>query len=113
MAGYARVLLPVRNGYEDSINFYMLTGRPWMGGSLPSICDRTQNPLYMSIMEEQKKQNYALGDEIFYGDSWEFRVPTAISKLRKEKPESRKNDKLPEWELKDPKEKWIWEEIID
>ena len=92
-AGYARVVVPVRNGFEDAVNFYMLTGKPWLGGGLPKIWDKGQNPLYLLITEEQKEQSGAPGDEKPVGDPWEIRLPTTVIRLRND-------NKLPMW-------KWV------
>lgn len=83
-AGYARVVIPVRNGFEAAVNFFMLTGIPWLGGGLPCIGDKGQNPLYLSIVEEMKENSGAPGDEKPVGDPWEIRLPTTLIKLRKE-----------------------------
>lgn len=102
-AGYARVVIPVRKGFEDAINFYLQTGKPWFGGALPKIGDRN----YLSITEEIKEQTGAPGDEKPVGEPWEFRIPTRLIKLRKD-------DELPEWKLnpnpKLPKstDSWSW-----
>ena len=103
-AGYARVVVPVRPGFEDSINFYLLTGKPWLGGDLPKIGDQT----YLPISEEMKEQSGAPGDEIPVGDPWEFRIPTRLLKLRKD-------DSLPKWKPQDvplpaPNKTWTWTE---
>lgn len=83
-AGYARVVIPVRTGFDDAVNFFLATGMPWMGGDLPSIGD----PTYLPITEEIKERTGAPGDEIPVGDPWEVHLPTRLIKLRKD-------DKLP------------------
>ena len=109
-AGYARVLLPVRSGFEDAMMFYLLTGRPWLGAELPSIGDKTQNSLYLDITEELKEQSGAPGDEIPSDEPpWEIRLPTTLIKLRKD-------DARPEWLRpkgylsKEPDGPWTWNE---
>lgn len=107
-AGYARVVIPVRIGFEHAINFYLLTGQPWMGGELPKIGDKTQNPLYLSIVEEMKAQTGAPGNETPVGDPWYIRLPTALIKLRKD-------DERPTWvrvpkDITPPDNAWTWEE---
>lgn len=107
-AGFARVTIPVRNGFEDAVNFYMLTGRPWLGGGLPSVGDKTQNPLYLSIVDEMKESSGAPGDEKPVGDPWEIRLPTALIKLRKEL-----DGTTPSWTRvmgpsKAPDNQWTW-----
>jgi hypothetical protein len=118
-AGYARVVVPVRNGFEDAVNFYLLTGKPWMGGGLPKIWDRGQNPLYLPITEEMKELSGAPGDEKPVGDPWEIRLPTALIQLRDD-------GKLPMWKWDPPSAKpapgtyppspsslWSWSEDKD
>jgi hypothetical protein len=85
-AGYARVVVPVRPGFEDAFQYYLVTGQVWMGGGLPSVSD----PTYLPIAEEMKEQLGAPGSETPVGDSWEFRLPTQLIKLRKD-------DALPTW----------------
>ena len=83
-AGYARVSIPVRPGFEAAVSFYMLTGIPWLGGGVPSVGDAGQNPLYLSIVEEMKEASGAPGDEQPVGDPWEISLPTTLIRLRKE-----------------------------
>jgi hypothetical protein len=33
--GYARVVVPVRLGFETAVQFYLNTGLPWLDGDLP------------------------------------------------------------------------------
>lgn len=87
-AGYARVVIPVRNSFRSAVNFYLATGRPWMGGDLPSVGDKT----YLPITEEIKEQTGAPGDERAVGDPWEIRIPTRLMKLRQD------NKLPPDWE---------------
>ena len=102
------VVIPVRNGFEDAVNFYLLTGQPWLGGELPKIGDTTQNPLYLSITEELKSQTGAPGNETPVGDPWYIRLPTTLIKLRKD-------DERPSW-VRVPKDTlppdgpWTWKE---
>jgi len=102
-AGYARVVVPVRNTFRQAVNFYLATGRPWMGGDLPSVGDKT----YLPISEEIKEQTGAPGREKPVGEPWEFRLPTRLLKLRQD-------DKLPpdwEWVGHDstiPPGSWTW-----
>ncbi len=105
-AGYARVVIPVRKGFEDAINFFLQTGKPWLGGAIPKIGDKT----YLPITEEMKEASGAPGDEKPEGEPWEFRVPTRLIKLRKD-------DELPQWKLDNnpdlPKSTGSWTWIAD
>jgi len=96
-AGYARVVVPVRHGFEAQVHCYLHIGRPWLGGELPLLGDMTQNTLYLDIAEEIKaktggEETGDLDEPI--GDPWEYRLPTTLIKLRKE---SEQQDPLPSW----------------
>lgn len=109
-AGYARVVVPVRKGFEGAVNFFLLTGRPWMGANLPSIGDKT----YLPITEEIKEQTGAPGNEKPVGQPWEVRLPTRLVKLRT----GNEDKELPRWERqgkypsKEPVGAWSWETEI-
>lgn len=110
-AGYARVVVPVRKGFEDAVNFYLLTGRPWLGGGLPKVWEHGQNPLYLSLVEELKEQSGAPGSEKIVDEPpWEIRIPTGLIKLRDD-------GRLPSWKWDPPGNyppapttNWSWEE---
>jgi hypothetical protein len=92
-AGYARVVVPVRLGFECAVLFYLHTGLPWHGGGLPPIGDKTQNPLYLDIAEEIKASTGSgeKGEkEKPIDPPWEIKLPTTLIKLRKD-------DLLPSW----------------
>jgi len=97
-AGYARVLVPVRLGFEWAMQFYLNTGLPWLGGDLPPVGDDSQNPLYLDIAEEIKALTGG-GEpgepQIPVGDPWEYNLPTTLIKLRPD-------DSLPEWHRVNP-----------
>jgi hypothetical protein len=98
-AGFARVLIPVRLGFESHMQVYLCTGRPWLGGAvIPPVGDKTQNPLYLDIAEEIKALTGG-GEpgetETPVGEPWEYTLPTTLLKLRKD-------DALPEWHRMGP-----------
>jgi hypothetical protein len=98
-AGAARVVVPVRPGFEEAIVHFLETGEIWNGsGSPPPI----NSPLYVSITEEIKERTGAPQGEIPVGDPWPTIVPTPLVILRRE-------ETLPEWERQDP-QGWEWEE---
>jgi hypothetical protein len=92
-AGYTRVLVPVRLGFELAVQVYLNTGLPWLGGDIPPVGDKTQNPLYLDIAEEIKALTGG-GEpnetETPVGEAWEYTLPTTLLKLRND-------DALPEW----------------
>lgn len=69
-SGMARVIAPVRPGFEDAVQFYMATGMIWSGGQVPVIGD----PLFLSIVEELKEIEGKPE-----GKAWITRVPTALT----------------------------------
>ena len=54
-AGAARVLIPIRPGYEEAIFYYLDTGIAWKGSGPPPVT----SPLYLPIVEEIKEQQGA------------------------------------------------------
>jgi hypothetical protein len=81
-AGYAKVNVPVRPGYEDAINYFIHTGGEiWQGGEAPVIDD----PLYVSIAEELAEPE---GEQV--GETWETKVATSLVMINKE-------SQLPSW----------------
>ncbi|MCB9762685.1 MAG: hypothetical protein H6739_22990 [Alphaproteobacteria bacterium] len=73
-AGAARVLLPVRPGFEEAMLHFSDTGELWAGGELPGIDD----DLYLSIIEELAEAAEAPEEGEPVGDPWELIVPTAL-----------------------------------
>jgi hypothetical protein len=85
-AGYCRVNVPTRPGFEGAIDHFMTYGELWNGGPLPTI----SNPLYLPIADEIAERLDRPGDEVPQGDPWLVRVPTTLVHLRPD-------DKLPVW----------------
>jgi hypothetical protein len=94
-AGYCRVSVPVRPGFEGAIDHFMTTGDPWKGGPLPTI----STPLYLPIADEIAERLDRPGAEFPEGDPWLVRVPTTVVLLRPD-------DKLPKWE-QDTNGEWV------
>jgi hypothetical protein len=93
-AGAARVVVPVRPGFEAAVDHFRLLGEPWFGGPLPTVTDS----LYLPIGAEMAERLGRPGDEVAAGDPWDVRVPTDLIKLR---PDGR----LPTW-TKQPDGSW-------
>ncbi len=73
-AGAARVLVPVRPGFEDAALHFLATGNVWNGGPVPQVGDE----LYLSLAREiTEAQNAAAGGDPV-GKPWEVRVPTSL-----------------------------------
>ena len=108
-AGYARVVVPVRLGFEPTVQFYLNCGLPWLGGGLPVLGDKAQTPLYLDIADEIRALTG--GGEpgetaIPVGDPWEYTLPTGLLMLRAD-------DSLPEWHRVGlpsdaPPDDWTW-----
>lgn len=70
-SGMARVMVPVRQGFEDAVVFYMETGRIWNGSGLVVATD---DELYLSIVDEMTEvKGFTEGDE------WETIVPSDLT----------------------------------
>lgn len=72
-AGMARVIVTVKPGFEDAVQFFMCTGKIWNGGEVPVIGD----PLYMSIVDELREPT---GKP--QGKYWITRIPTTLTILQ-------------------------------
>lgn len=101
-AGEARVVVPVRPGFEVAVTHYLETGNIWNGaGDPPDI----NSPLYVPIIEEIKERTGAPQSEIAVGDPWDTILPTPLVILRHEQD-------LPKWERQD-EDGWDWEEVAN
>src|SRR5690606_29128002 len=85
-AGYARVVVPVREGFEAAVSFFIEQGYVYNSIGEPQLND----PLYISIVDEIKERTGASQDEIPVGNPWETRLPTSAVIVRR-------TDSLPEW----------------
>jgi len=72
-AGMGRVIVTVKPGFEDAIQFFMNTGRIWNGGEVPVIGD----PMYLSIVDELREP---AGKP--QGKAWITRIPTTLNILQ-------------------------------
>ncbi len=85
-AGAARVVFPVRPGFEEAVLHYLETGEIWGGGPPPTI----NSELYLPIIKEIQEAEGAPGEEVPEGEPWPVILPTTLVRLR---PDS----ELPEW----------------
>lgn len=69
-SGMARLLVPVREGFEDAVVYYMETGEIWHGTGV--VLD-TDDELYLSIIDETT----ILDGQV--EESWETIVPTTLT----------------------------------
>ena len=84
-AGAARVVVPVRPGFEAALAHYHETGDVWMGEEIPDMF----SDQYVSIIAEIKARNAAPGEEVCV-DEWEVRLPTTLVIARED-------SELPKW----------------
>jgi hypothetical protein len=76
-AGAARVVVPVRPGFEAALAHYQETGDVWMGEEIPDMF----GDHYLSIIAEIKAANLAPGEEVCV-DQWEVTLPTTLVLLK-------------------------------
>lgn len=69
-SGMSRMVVPVRKGFEEAVNYFLETGDIWNGGGL--VMD-TDDDLYLSIDEELQEM------EGFVDQEWQTRVPTTLT----------------------------------
>ena len=69
-SGMARMVVPVRPGFEDAVAYFLETGEIWKGNQL--AIDRDDD-LYLSIAEELQQTEGKVEKE------WETRVPTDLT----------------------------------
>ncbi len=72
-SGIAKVVVPVRLGFEKAVMHYLETGELWDGGDTPIVNDE----LYISITDELEEQ-----EGVVEGECWETRVPTSLTILQ-------------------------------
>jgi hypothetical protein len=94
-AGYARVTVPARPGFETAVDHFLTFGEIWNGGPLPPV----SSPLYLPIADELADRLGRPESEVPQGDPWTVRVPTTLVHLRPD-------DKLPVWE-EDANGNWV------
>ena len=86
-AGAARLVVPVRPGFETAIGHFLDSGEIWEGADPPALT----SPLYVSIIQEIKERDQAPGVEVPQGNPWDVRLPTTLVRVRAD-------GTLPEWQ---------------
>jgi hypothetical protein len=81
-AGAARVVVPVQPGFEEAFVYFLQTGQPWDGGSVPQVYD----PLYLSIATEIAQADQEPVVDTLVGTTWTMRLPTTLTMLRSTTP---------------------------
>ena len=77
-AGAARVVLPIRPGFQLSMMHYQATSEIWEGGDPPQVHDESYLPFVQEIAEQLGRPGE---DETPVGESWEVRLPTDLVRL--------------------------------
>ncbi|MBL1221715.1 hypothetical protein JET18_12765 [Chryseobacterium sp. L7] len=101
-SGMARVIVTVRPGFEEVVQFYLATGKIWNGGEVPVIGDE----LYLSIADEMKEPK-----GLKQGKAWITRLPTALNILQAESIGLKVRHALP-FSTEDPEEFEVPSEVI-
>jgi hypothetical protein len=79
-AGLARVVIPVRPGFEQVAGWFLATGQVWYGGSPPPIS--SLDPLYVSIAAEILAVDEAQRGGVLQGSTWQVTTPTNLVYLQ-------------------------------
>ena len=74
-AGFARVVVPVREGYDAAAMRYLADGALWNGGAAPGVDD----PMYVAIGNELKEPVGEVDPDV---TPWDIRVPTSLTVLQ-------------------------------
>lgn len=74
-AGYAKVQVPVRPGYEAAVMRYLADGVIWNGGSVPGV----DSDMYVALENEMKQPVGEIDPEV---EPWLITVPTTLTVLQ-------------------------------
>lgn len=85
-AGFCRVSVPARPGFEGAIDHFLHYGELWEGAALPPI----SGPMFLPIADEIAERLDRPGDEVPVGEPWLVRIPTTLVRLRAD-------DSMPSW----------------
>ena len=70
-SGMGRIIVPVKEGFEDAVTFFMETGKIWSGTGL--VID-TDDDLYVSIVDELTKVEGTVE-----GEEWDTIIPSSLT----------------------------------
>ncbi len=73
-SGMARLIVPVREGFEDAVAFFMETGKIWNGSGMVV---ETDDELYLSIVDEM-----TVLDKTVEMEEWETVVPSTLTVIQ-------------------------------
>jgi hypothetical protein len=77
-AGAARVVVPVRKGFDKAVIHFMEKGVIWDGGDIPEI----NTPLYVPLIQEIQEAENLPDDGAAFGKPWNVHLPTTLVQLR-------------------------------
>jgi hypothetical protein len=78
-AGAARVVVPIRPGFEAAMAHYHETGDVWMGEEMPDMF----SDFYVSIIDEIKARNRTPDEEVLV-EEWDVKLPTTLVMLKED-----------------------------
>jgi hypothetical protein len=79
-AGAARVVVPVRPGFERAMSLYLSMGILWNGSQVPQCGD----PLFISAVQEIQEQLSAPDNGVAEGNPWPVTLPTPLVILQED-----------------------------
>ncbi|MDJ0624344.1 MAG: hypothetical protein QNJ17_15370, partial [Desulfocapsaceae bacterium] len=75
-AGFAKLLIPVKRGFETEVMYFMETGEVWKN---PDFVLDVKDDLYVAAADEMATAD----EEIKIEDSWQTKLPTGLTILQK------------------------------
>jgi hypothetical protein len=87
-SGAARVVLPIRPGYEQAFDRFLNTGKTPTTDELLDV----GGPLWVSLVTQLRDQANPEANETPFGQPWQFRLASGLVRLRKD-------GLLPRWSL--------------
>jgi hypothetical protein len=87
-SGAARVVLPIRPGYEAAFERFLNTGKTPTTDELLDV----GGPLWVSLVSQLRHQGAEDSSEVAVGDPWEFRLASDLVRARRD-------GLLPKWTL--------------
>lgn len=73
-AGASRVLVPARQGFEDSVHYFLACQRIWNGSNPPIPGDE----LWISIVDSLKEKQGQFDGGHQEGEPWIYKIPTSL-----------------------------------
>jgi len=74
-SGMARMVIPVNQGFEQAVMYYLQTGEVWFGNDF--VLD-VKNDLHLSVADELNTAN----EEFMIEETWQTKIPTNLTILQ-------------------------------